>query len=438
MILSKMNMQNIKILLIEDNLDYAQLIKRILSKKTSSAMEVEHHDTFSGGYERASRGGIDLILLDLDLPDSGNIDTLLSISEVTDVPIIVLTGTDDESLALKAVQSGAQDYLMKGQVDARLLVRSIRYAIERKKAEDAVKRTEERFKLLIENALDLITVMDVDGTMKYVSPSHKRILGYDDDDLVGKRVFDFVHPEDLARVLDTFTEGLQDQDRLYSTEFRVRHKDGYWLTIESIGKMCPPVSGGLGVIANSRDITERKKMEERLRSLSITDDLTGLYNRRGFLTFADHHIKAAERRKEQVLLILLDLDGLKQINDAYGHNVGDQALIDAAGVLKQTFRNSDVTARISGDEFVALTTDSDGNGEDSIRRRIHENLDRHNSKGTRPYHLSFSFGIANFDPRVPSSIDRLLVKADELMYDEKNKKDDGSKGKVLNFNSLNK
>jgi diguanylate cyclase (GGDEF)-like protein/PAS domain S-box-containing protein len=433
-----MNEESIKILLIEDNLDYAQLIKRILSKKSTSPMEVEHHDTFSSGYERASRGDIDLILLDLDLPDSGNIDTLLSISGVTEVPIIVLTGTDDESLALKAVQMGAQDYLMKGQVDARLLVRSIKYAIERKKADDAIKSTEEKYKLLIENTLDLITVMDVDGTIRYVSPSHERILGYDDEDLLGKRIFDFIHPEDLARVFDIFTRGLQNENHLYSTEFRVRHKEGFWLTLESIGKMCPPALGGLGVIANSRDITERKKMEERLRSLSITDDLTGLYNRRGFLTFADHHIKAAERRKEQILLILLDLDGLKQINDAYGHNMGDQALIDAAAVLKQTFRNSDVTARISGDEFVALTSDSEGNGEDSIRRRIYENLDKHNSKGTRPYHLSFSFGIAKFDPRVPSSIDRLLVKADELMYDEKNKKDDSSRGKVLNFNSLNK
>ncbi|OGE24443.1 MAG: hypothetical protein A3J42_05675 [Candidatus Dadabacteria bacterium RIFCSPHIGHO2_12_FULL_53_21] len=427
--------QNIKVLLIEDNLDYAQLIKRILSKKTSCSMEVEHHDSFSRGYERASRGGIDLILLDLDLPDSGNIETMLGIGEAADVPVIVLTGTDDESLALRAVQLGAQDYLMKGQVDARLLVRSIRYAIERKKADDAVKRTEERFKLLIENTLDLIEMLGVDGTMNFVSPSHKRILGYDNDDLLGRRVFEFIHPEDLPRVLDIFTETLQNHDRLYSAEFRVRHKEGYWVTLESIGKLCPPELSTMGVIVNSRDITERKKMEERLRSLSITDDLTGLYNRRGFLTFADHHIKAAERRKERVLLILIDLDGLKQINDAYGHNIGDQALIDAAQLIKQTFRNSDVTARISGDEFVVVTTDSDGNGEEAIKRRIKENLNSYNSQAAKPYRLSFSYGIAKFDPRIPSSIDRLLVKADELMYASKNKKDDEAKDNVFNLNT---
>ncbi len=426
--------ETIKILLIEDNLDYAQLIKRILTKKSPDSMNVEHHDTFAGGFGRAQKGELDLILLDLDLPDSGNIDTLQAIKEATEVPIIVLTGTDDENLALRAVQMGAQDYLMKGQVDARLLVRSIRYAIERKKADDALKNTEERFKLMIENVLDLITILDVDGSMKYVSPSHHRILGYEDEELIGRRVFDFVHPEDFPRVFDVFTQGLQNADRLYSAEFRVRHKDGYWLTIESIGKLCPPDMGGLGVVVNSRDVTERKKMEERLRSLSITDDLTGLYNRRGFLTFADHHIKAAERRKEQSLLILIDLDGLKQINDAFGHNIGDQALIDTATVIKQTFRNSDVTARVSGDEFVALTTDADGKGAESIKKRLYENVDAHNAKGMRPYKLSMSLGIAAHNPSTSGSIDRLLLKADELMYAEKNKKYERTpKGNVIDM-----
>ncbi len=427
--------QNIKILLIEDNLDYAQLIKRILSKKASSSMEVEHHVSFSAGYERASGGGIDLILLDLDLPDSDSIETMLGIGGGADIPVIVLTGADDESLALRAVQLGAQDYLVKGQVDARLLVRSIRYAIERKRADDAVKRSEERFKLLIENALDLIEMLDVDGTMKFVSPSHKRILGYENDELVGRRVFEFIHPEDLPSIVDIFTETLQNHDRLYSAEFRVRHKDGYWVTLESIGKLCPPELSNMGVIVNSRDITERKKMEERLRSLSITDDLTGLYNRRGFLAFADHHVKAAERRKERVLLVLIDLDGLKQVNDAFGHNVGDQALIDAAQLIKRTFRHSDVTARISGDEFVVVTTDSDGNGEEAIKRRIDENLHNFNSMTAKPYRLSLSYGIAKFDPRLPSSIDRLLVKADELMYANKNKKDDQANDNVFNLNT---
>lgn len=432
--------RDIRILLIEDNLDYARLIKRILSSKSSAKMGVEHHETFTDGFERLLKGDIDLVLLDLDLPDSGTMDTIVRIHEATDVPIIVLTGTDDEKVAIKAVQMGAQDYLMKSNIDSGLLVRSIRYAIERKKVDDELKRTEERFRLLIENAIDLIAVLDIDGTIKYVSPSHKRIVGYDDQDLLGRKAFEFIHPEDLPVVVEIFYKGIQkiseevyDEDLSYSAEFRFRHKDGYWITLESVGKLYPPESGESGVIINSRDVTERKKMEESLRSLTVTDDLTNLYNRRGFLSFAEHHIQAADRKQQQILLILIDLDGLKQINDAFGHKEGDMALIDTAEVIEDTFRKSDLIARISGDEFVVLTSDTKLNAVDAIRARLGENIEAHNSKQKRLYKISLSFGISIYDPHNPCSIDRLIVKADELMYMDKHKKEELSDGIVINL-----
>jgi diguanylate cyclase (GGDEF)-like protein/PAS domain S-box-containing protein len=431
---------NINILLIEDNHDYARLIKRIISDKSSNLMDVEHHETFSKGYERLLDGEIDLVLLDLDLPDSGNIDKIIRIHGSTEVPIIVLTGTEDEQVAIKAVQMGAQDYLMKSNLDSSLLVRSIRYAIERKKVDDKLKRTEERFRLLIENAVDLIAILDIDGTMQYVSPSHKRVLGYEDQDLLGKKAFEFIHPEDLPTVVEIFSQGIQkigdenyDQDMSYSAEFRFRHKEGYWLTLESFGRLYPPESGEMGIIINSRDVTVRKKMEESLRSLSITDDLTNLYNRRGFMSFAEHHIKTADRKGERMMLILIDLDGLKQINDAYGHKEGDMALIDTAEVIKDTFRKSDLIARVSGDEFVVLTTDTKLNAIEAIRMRLVKNIEAHNSKQKRLYKISLSFGIAVYDPENPSSIDRLIVEADELMYMEKHKKDELSEGMVVNL-----
>lgn len=433
--------RDIRILLIEDNLDYARLIKRILSNKSSARMDVEHHDTFSAGFERLLKGDIDLVLLDLDLPDSGTMDTIVRIHEATEIPIIVLTGTDDEKVALKAVQMGAQDYLMKSNMDRGLLIRSIRYAIERKKVDDELTRTEERFRLLIENAADLIAVLDMDGTIKYVSPSHKRIVGYEDRELLGKKAFEFIHPEDLSVVLDIFTEGIQkisegayDEESSSLAEFRFRHKDGYWITLESIGKPYPPKSGETGIIVNSRDITERKKMEESLRSLSVTDDLTDLYNRRGFLSFAEHHIQVADRNRQQMLLILIDLDGLKKINDAFGHKEGDMALIDTAEIIKNTFRKSDVIARVSGDEFVVLTSDTKLNAEEAIRVRLEHNIEAHNFKQKRLYNISLSFGISIYDPHHPCSIDRLIVKADELMYMDKHKKEELSEGIVINLN----
>ena len=432
--------RNINILLIEDNHDYARLIQRIISDKSSNLMNVEHHENFSNGYERLLEGEVDLVLLDLNLPDSSNIDKIVRIHGSTEVPIIVLTGTDDEQVAIKAVQMGAQDYLMKNSLDSSLLVRSIRYAIERKKVDDELKRTEERFRLLIENAVDLIAILEIDGTIKYVSPSHKRILGYDDQDLLGRRAFEFIHPEDLQGVVEIFSRGIQsigdenyDQDMSYSAEFRFRHKDGCWVTLESFGKLYPPDTGETGVIINSRDVTERKKMEESLRSLSVTDDLTNLYNRRGFMSFAEHHIKTADRNKQRMLLILIDLDGLKQINDAYGHKEGDMALIDTAEVIKDTFRKSDLIARVSGDEFVVLTPDSKLNAIEAIRTRLLQNIEAHNSKQNRLYKISLSFGIAVYEPDNPSSIDRLMAEADELMYVEKHKKEELSEGIVVNL-----
>jgi diguanylate cyclase (GGDEF)-like protein/PAS domain S-box-containing protein len=440
-----------KILLIEDNLDYARLIQRILSSKSSSAMSVVHHDTFTAGFERLLEGDIDLVLLDLDLPDSGTTDTILQIHQGAEVPIIVLTGTDDEHIVLKSVQKGAQDYLMKSRIDSSLLIRSIKYAIERKKVDDKLKRTEERFRLLIENTVDLIAILDLDGTIKYVSPSHKRIVGYDEQDMLGKKAFEFVHPEDLPRVVEIFSKGIQqisegvyddfsnsNEDLSNSAEFRFRHKDGYWITLESIGSMYPPESGDTGVIINSRDITERKKMEESLRNLSVTDDLTNLYNRRGFLSFAEHHIQAADRKKQKLLLILIDLDGLKLINDAFGHKEGDMALIDTAEIIKNTFRKSDLIARVSGDEFVVLTTDTKLNAAQAIRERMEENIAAHNAKQKRLYKISLSFGISIYDPYHPSTIDRLIVKADELMYMDKHKKEEPADAIVINLNRTGK
>lgn len=432
--------RNINILLIEDNHDYAQLINRIISNESSNLMEVKHHETFAEGFKRLSEGDIDLVLLDLELPDNSNIDKIVQIHVSTDVPIIVLTGTDDEQVAIKSVQMGAQDYLMKSNLDSRLLVRSIRYAIERKKVDDKLKRTEERFRLLIENAVDLIAILDLDGTINYASPSHNRVLGYDEHDLLGRKAFEFIHPEDLPAVVEIFSKGIQhignedfDQDMSYSAEFRFRHKDGYWVTLESFGKLYPPDSGEIGIIVNSRDVTERKKMEESLRNLSVTDDLTNLYNRRGFMSYAEHHIRTADRKNERMMLILIDLDDLKKINDAYGHNEGDMALIDTAEVIKDTFRKSDLIARVSGDEFVVLTTDTKINATEAIRIRLLKNIDAHNAKQKRLYKLSLSFGIAVYEPENPSSIDRLIVKADELMYKEKHKKDEHSERAVVNL-----
>ncbi len=162
------------------------------------------------------------------------------------------------------------------------------------------------------------------------------------------------------------------------------------------------------------------KGEEALLALSLIDELTGLYNRRRFFVLREQYFKVAFRTKKRLLLLFIDVDNLKWINDHHGHNEGDQALIDLANILKKTFRESDIIARIGGDEFVILSESTDGNGE-IVLTRLYENIKDYNAKSSRRYILSISVGTTQFDPKYPVSIDELLSKADALMYAQKQK-----------------
>ena len=161
--------------------------------------------------------------------------------------------------------------------------------------------------------------------------------------------------------------------------------------------------------------------EEALLALSLTDELTGLYNRRRFFVLTEQCLKVAIRTKKRSLLLYIDMDDLKWINDHYGHNEGDHALIDLAGILKKTFRDSDIIARMGGDEFVVLL-ESTGENDEILMTRLYENIKDHHAEGTRRYKLSISVGAAQFDSENPISIDELLSKADTLMYAQKRKR----------------
>lgn len=169
----------------------------------------------------------------------------------------------------------------------------------------------------------------------------------------------------------------------------------------------------------TRDITDRKEMEEDLRALSVTDELTGLYNRRGFFMLTEKLQKIAKRQKTGLFLLYADLDGLKEINDTRGHQDGDLALIDIANILIATYRESDIIARIGGDEFVVVPVGTIGDDIGMITARLKKNIDAHNAKRKNSYKLSMSWGIAYYDPENPCSVDELLSRADKMMYEQK-------------------
>lgn len=183
------------------------------------------------------------------------------------------------------------------------------------------------------------------------------------------------------------------------------------------------VGVGIRIVELQRNLAQRvaelEQVQETLRNLSLTDDLTGLYNRRGFFTLADQQLKSARREKREASLIYTDMDGLKMINDVYGHDEGSEALKNVADILRRTFRSSDIIARIGGDEFAILETYAGQTDSQSSITRLKENLLKHNTESARAYKLSLSIGIVCTGLDDCSTIETLLSRGDELMYEEK-------------------
>ncbi len=166
----------------------------------------------------------------------------------------------------------------------------------------------------------------------------------------------------------------------------------------------------------------RHRSQMTLRSLALVDELSGLYNRRGFFTVARQHVKFARRTKQGFWLLFLDVDRLKQINDVFGHQEGDAALVTTAEILRKTFRESDVLGRLGGDEFVVLAIHASEDSAASMMARLEENLAERNRQRAGGYELALSVGIARFEPESSASIEELLAKADEALYEHKRAK----------------
>lgn len=172
----------------------------------------------------------------------------------------------------------------------------------------------------------------------------------------------------------------------------------------------------------AREVLVRMKhaqLQDRLRELSITDELTGLTNRRGFFAFAQQQIKQVRRAGERLVLLFADLDDLKLINDRYGHLAGDRALGDTAQIFRETFRDSDIIARMGGDEFAVILVDAPETGVATVLRRLQSRLEEYNAGQDGSFRLSVSMGAAVFDPAKPVSVDDLIREADGRMYEEK-------------------
>jgi diguanylate cyclase (GGDEF)-like protein len=285
------------VLLVEDDVPLASGLRETLTSASGTRFRVTHVTRLADALASIDGRHFDVVLLDLNLPDArGAVAPRTLQKAASDVPIVILTGVDDEQLAEENAKAGVQDYLLKNEINGDILVRSLRYAMER-----------------------------------------------------------------------------------------------------------------------SRLLAEAK-------ALSIRDDLTGLYNRRGFLDAAQRQLKTAERLNEAVLLLFADVDRMKECNDAFGHAEGDRLLERAARTLRRTFRESDILGRLGGDEFAILSLASGVEDSRAIIDRLQRNIDLENADGYHPVPLSLSVGLAYSDPNIGARLDDLMEQADAWMYDHKRRK----------------
>ncbi len=292
---------------------------------------------------------------------------------------------------------------------------------QRKEAEELLQQSEEQYRDLFENVTDMILSFSVDGKFRYVNNAWLTTLGYTLEDIRHVSVWDIIHPDHLTHCKEVFASAFSEASvRNLETIFKT--KAGHPLMVEGniscfLKERQPVYMRGI-----FRDISKHKELEEELRSLSLRDDLTNLYNRRGFIALAEQQIKIANRIGRKMMLLFVDLDGMKQINDTLGHLEGDRALMDAGSILKFTIRESDLIARMGGDEFVSFIMVNREDISEIITARLKENIDALNTRRERPYKLLLSVGIAYYDSKKPRSIEELLSEADKDMYQKKKEK----------------
>ena len=232
---------------------------------------------------------------------------------------------------------------------------------ERRQVEEALQRSEARFRALVQNASDVITILDADATVSFESPAIQRVLGYQPDELVGSNAFQLVHPDDLPPFSEAFDAALADPNVITTVEVRFHHKDGSWrwLSATCTNLLADPAVGG--VVVNSRDITESKEIAAQLWHEAHHDSLTGRPNR---VLLMDRLQRALnERGSAQVAVLFLDLDSFKVINDSLGHEYGDRLLVAVAERLASYLGARHLLARFGGDEFTVVQEDITGENE---------------------------------------------------------------------------
>lgn len=339
----------------------------------------------------------------------------------------VLSGTQPlEMLEVTEDQNGSKNYWLSlkfpfADTNGKKFLGGVSVNItERKIAEEKLNESEQRYRNLFELSPGFISVHDTDGVIISVNEAAAAALGYQSAEMTGRNLTDFLSP-DSRLFFEEYTRQITEKSRDEGT-MQVLTKSGEIRAWQYRSRIYRENNREDYVIAYAQDITKLNRIQKKLHDLTLTDELTGLYNRRGFFTLAEQALRYARRKNKNCLIIYADLDDLKPVNDKFGHAAGSQMIIDAAKIFRMFFRDSDIIARFGGDEFVILAQDiSQAEGE-IIRERLQGKIEEFNQTYSNPFSISVSLGIASFNPKSDETIENLISEADKLMYSQKQNK----------------
>ncbi len=448
-------MDNNHILIVEDSLTQAMRLRYILEKEDLMV------DVATNGREALDilrNIPINIVISDVMMPEMNGYELCKAMRadpKLSSIPVMLVTTLSDPTDVIRALEAGADNFLIK-PYDESTLISRIKYIIanmEIRKTqgaeiglevyfngrkyflnssriqmidlllstyESAIQKNEElnttnqrleealdniitlqkNYLQLLETNVDAIVVYDNKNLVRYANPSANAIFVSKKDSLLNKKV-----PFEL----DTSSD---------SHEIEVTDPDGQVLTLDG-RTMTTDWDGEMMTLAVFRDMTEATRLRKELEQMSLEDDLTGLYNRRGFNLLADRMVRQSKRFNMQLFVLFADLDGLKHINDTLGHPEGDLAISTVASIMKKTFRETDILARMGGDEFAIMGMINELFVPDKLIKRFNQLVEEWNEKEKRQFKLSVSMGIETIDPSAAEPIETLLKRADEKMYANK-------------------
>jgi diguanylate cyclase (GGDEF)-like protein/PAS domain S-box-containing protein len=413
------------LLLVEDNPGDAQLLREMLQDSNVHAAELTHVESMSAAEKHLLERSCDVILLDLGLPDAQGLGALRRARAAAPrIPLVVLTGLDDESIAAEALQEGAQDYLIKGQIETRGLLRSLRYAIERKALEEALFVEKERAQVTLNSIGDAVVCTDISEHITFLNRVAEKMTGWLWREANGRpmtevfRILDAGSRQTIPNLMQTAV-GENRTVHLPSNCILIR-RDGVESAIEdSVAPIHDRSGFATGAVIVFHDVSAARAMALEMIHSAQHDFLTGLPNRALLNDRLAQAISLAQRHAKEVAVLFLDLDGFKHINDSLGHPIGDKLLQSVTKRLVGCVRGSDTISRQGGDEFVVLLSEVQHSEDAAVTaRRMLRAVAQPHSIDQHELHITASIGLSIF-PEDGLDAETLVKNADTAMYQAK-------------------